>query len=321
MAALVGVSLLLARRRFPWRLALGFAVPVVPWLVFAELYFGSILPTPLAAKRGFSEAPEYLHRVFFEHKAAFKRLIALYAPGEFLRAGLSYLYLVPVLAGAVAAVLRDRRWAVLGVYPFLHVGVYAAIGADPGFTWHYYVASPVLYLFFAAGACEILRLAARPLAARLRRWPRWAPAAITAIALVPLLLHTTRQMRHRYRLDPHTAQLFEIGGWLRDHYPEDTSLLQPAIGILGWVTGFRMIDHAGLVTPGLYFFHDRRATPVDEVLARFEPDLVLVAAASPADPGASGYRRVRDFEGPWSFTLYERRGITAESRPEIREPP
>lgn len=307
MAALVGASLLFEKRRLPWRLVLGFALPVVPWLVFAQLYFGSIVPTPLAAKQGFYDAPSYLHRVFFEHKAAFKRLIALYAPGEFLRAGLSYLFLVPVLAGAAAAALRDRRWAVLAAYPFLHVGIYAAIGPDPGFTWHYYVASPVLFLFFTAGAYELLRLVARPLFERARRWPRWLPAALAAAVLVPLVVHSAREMRHRYRLDPGTAQLFEIGAWLRGHYGADTSLLQPAIGVLGWVTGFRMIDHAGLVTPGLHFYDDRHATAMPEVLSRFAPDLVLLSAASPADVTRLGYRPVKVFRGPWTFTLYERR--------------
>jgi len=310
MAALVGAALLVGRRRFPWRLTLGFAVPALPWLVFAQLYFGSILPNALGAKEGFVDAGSYLHRVFFEYKAAFKNLVGLYTPVELLRAGISYVFLVPVVAGVAAAARRDRRFVLLGVYPVLHVLVYALIGPDPGFTWHYYVLNPTLYLFFAVGVYDVLRWMAKPVGERLApRFPapvRYAPAAVLVVALMPLLVHGARQMGHRYQPDPHTAQLFEVAAWLKARYGEETTLLQPAIGIIGYETNFRMIDHAGLVTPGLRFFNDADATPMGEVLRRFEPDLVLASAASPADVAAFGYRPVKAFAGPWTFTLYER---------------
>ena len=114
-------------------------------------------------------------------------------------------------------------------------------------------------------------------------------------------LHGATQGQHV----PH-GQLQEIGGWLRDRYGPETSLLQPAIGVLGYVSGLRMIDHAGLVTPGLYFFDDGRCTPMDEVLARYDPDLILLSDASRADVAAFGYRLVRRFEGYFTYSLYER---------------
>ncbi len=310
MAALIGVGLLLERRSFPWRLTLGFAVPVIPWLVFAQLYFGSILPNPLGAKEGASTTLAYLLRVFFEYKAAFKNWIGLYTSVELFKAGLSYLYLVPVVAGAVAAAVRDKRWALLGLYPFLHVLTYAAIGSDPGFTWHYYVLNPTFYLFFVVGVYEIggaaLTFVRQRVELTLPAQARHGPAILLVLVLLPVLVHLLRGLQHRHRMGPHTEQLHTIGGWLRDHYGAETSLLQPAIGVLGWESGLRLIDHAGLVTPGLYFFDDAHCTPMVEVLGRFDPDLILLSDASRADVTVFGYRLVRRFEGFLTYSLYQR---------------
>ena len=309
-AALIGTGLLIEKKRFPWRLVTGFAVPVAPWLVFAQLYFGSIVPNPLAAKKGYHEFFGYLHYVFFYYKATFKKVIGLYAPIELLKAGLSYLYLVPVLLAVARATLADRRWLLLGVYPFLHVAVYAAIGSDSGFTWHYYVLNPTFFMFFAIGVYEIARALLSPLGRRLAprfpALPRLAPVVLALAAVLPLAGHAVRQMGHRYETDPHTRQLFAMAAWMKERYDPETTLLQPAIGILGYVTGFRMIDHAGLVTPGLYFFDDEHCTPMDEVLARFQPDLILLSAASRADVAAHGYQLVKVFAEPYKYSLFER---------------
>ncbi len=54
---------------------------------------------------------------------------------------------------AAGAALLGRDPAAFGCwrsYPFLHLGVYAAIGSDPGFGWHLYLLGPFLLIFGAA---------------------------------------------------------------------------------------------------------------------------------------------------------------------------
>ena len=97
-----------------------------------------------------------------------------------------------------------------------------------------------------------------------------------------------------------------MGDWLRAEYPPQTSVLQPAIGILGWRSGLRLVDHAGLVTPGLYFYDDVHCTPLDEVVARQRPDLILQSPWAQSDPEALGYVAVHRFEKPFAYVLYER---------------
>src|SRR6185369_5319954 len=48
------------RRRVPWREGLCALGLVLPWLLFAQLYFGSVFPNTLAAKTGEMKTVEYM---------------------------------------------------------------------------------------------------------------------------------------------------------------------------------------------------------------------------------------------------------------------
>lgn len=312
LALLVGLERLARDRRPPIALTVAFFVVVTPWLLFAQLYFGSILPQPLAAKDGYLGAFEYLRHVHEFYRDTFARVLGALLPGD-LGLGRGALVVPWIgLGGAVAAVASDRRFLVPALYPALHVATYAALGSDPGFTWHYYLLNPLGFLFVALGFEEIARvgwrIARRLLGDRLPADRLARPLAWIAVALVtvPLLAHLDRQMRHRYRPDPLTVQLTSMGTWLREHYPPETSILHPAIGILGWESRLRIVDHAGLVTPGLYFYDDLRATPLEEVVSVHSPDLILLSQWSQEDPSGLGYEVIQVFEAPFVYKIYGR---------------
>ena len=61
MVATLFVLLWIANRRIPWRIYLTAAVVVTPWLLFAQVYFGSVLPNTLGAKTDSVAAPDYLY--------------------------------------------------------------------------------------------------------------------------------------------------------------------------------------------------------------------------------------------------------------------
>ncbi len=312
LALLLGICWWVWTRSIPAKMVAGFAFPTVPWIVFAWSYFGTIVPNPLAAKQGYTNLEIYLKYVFFIHKGAFRQLVMQFIPVEWIAAGLSYLAFLVVFLGVWAAARRDWRYAALAGYPLAHIVVYAFIGSDPFFTWHFYFATPLLFFFFAVGAEVLLRGVGGLLMRWIPRLPRaaarWAGPATVVFAMTLAWLAILPHAAHRYEMDSHTRQRYEISAWLEERYPLETSLLQPAIGIFGYETGFRMIDHAGLVTPGLYFHTDSDASPMGEITDRFSPDLILVSQYCPEDVAGFGYEHVRDFEGesPYIYSLYER---------------
>ena len=306
LALLLGLGAMIRERALPWRLTLGFFLVVTPWLLFAQLYFGSILPQPLAAKESYFSLGAYLGQVYGQWRETTRAICAVFSRID--RANHLVAISFPLVVAAGAALLgRDPRWRWWLLYPFLHLGIYAAIGSDPGFTWHLYLLGPFFLLFGASLASVVADLLRRRW---LARWPERALTSLLVVGLlVPLSWHLFQQARYRFEPDPHTRQLQEMATWLAANYPPQTSLLQPSIGILGYESGLRMIDHAGLVTPGLYFWNDSACTPLAEVFTRFAPDLVLASPwtrTSAAEMAAAGYAPAHEFAEPFHYTLFAR---------------
>ncbi|MCP3959754.1 MAG: hypothetical protein GY719_18050 [bacterium] len=310
MALLIGLALLAERRKPPWRLAVAFFAVVTPWLLFSTVYFGSIVPSPLAAKKDYYPALGYVRQVFDYYREYFSALAGVFVPAEAVRSAISWLFPAFAFAGCLSLVKASRDYLVLILSGALLVVVYAALGPDPGFRWHYYMLNPVLTMLFLVGVYEVMRFGlwrGLPLLgaggeARARSIPRVAFAVLLVWSVVTLF----GRLDHRYKPDPHTRQLYSIAAWLDERYPDETSLLQPSIGILGYETNLRMIDHAGLVTPGLYYYDGIVHTPMAQVLDRHRPDLVLVPEGADGVLAEHGYRLEARFHDPHTYLLYER---------------
>lgn len=317
LAALVGLERWLRQGRFPWRMTQVFFLVVLPWLVFAQLYFGSILPQPLRAKQGFAAPAQYFETLYGYYRQTFERLLLAYSPST--RAAIWGSFGLPaVLALGVFSSLRtNSRFWVFWLYPALHVGVYGALGSDPNFTWHHYLLNPFGFAAVALAIDEgvrwILRWTDRRSGSRRsfggpnRR--RRGASAVLFLACLPLMLHLSRRVTHEHRPDDLTRQLHLMGDWLKAEYPSHASVLQPAIGILGWRSDLRLIDHAGLVTPGLYFYNDQQCTPLDRVVTLYRPDLILQSPWSAYDAADLGYRPVHRFQDPFAYVVFERPGL------------
>ncbi len=308
LALLIGLALLIERRKPPIRLTAAFFAVVTPWLLFSWLYFGSILPQALGAKKDYYPALGYVRQVFDYYREYFAALAGLFIPSAGIQAAASWLFPPVCLAGAAALVAKARDWIVLIAFAALQVLTYAALGPDPGFRWHYYLLNPVLTMLFLAGLYEAGTFAVKliPPARRRPRTMRALPALVLIAALALAIWNLHRRLGYVYRLGPHATQMFEIADWLNARYDDDTSLLQPSIGILGYATRLRFIDHAGLITPGLYYYDGSSHTPMMEVLRRFRPDLALVPEGSDQVLRRQGYLRIAVFEDPATYLLYKR---------------
>ena len=312
LAGLLGLAAWQRERAFPWRTTLAFFAVAAPWLLFAQLYFGSILPQPLAAKESYFTTTAYLGRFYDLWREDFRSICQVFSRIDIGNHLVAISFPLWLAAGAFLLARRGRRFLVPAIYPLLHLAVYAGLGPDPAFNWHVYLLGPFSLLFGACLIGELLAFLRERLPPRLQaRLPEKLTANLLVLALLgPLAWHLYHQAAYRYQPDPHTQQLRDMGRWIGERYPPSTSLMQPSIGLLGYESNLYMVDHAGLVTPGLYFWNDQQCTPVPEVLERFHPDLVLLSPwseAHAAEMVAAGYAPVHTFE-PYSYTIYQRAG-------------
>lgn len=317
-------------RRLPVRQATAALLTVAPWLLFATIYFGSPFTATLAAKRGgghlFDGFFPYLRHVGGVYGDAASSLVAAYvSPSNTEWFTAAWLVLgVSLPLGALAIVRRDSRaWPVIG-FPALVLCGLAAIGAWPMFTWHYYPLSTAGAITLAFGAHAVSEWCFRG-DTEWRRTEREASRSAAArpvvclgltLLAVPLLNDTREQINYAFRdvVNEKTHSLEALGRELAARFDEDTSVLVDEIGFIGWHSRLRIVDQAGLVTPGLRYDVTR-----EEAVKRHKPDLMLLHVDAPERHGGRdgegfpfGYELVEEFDffDSWRYRLYKRPGFS-----------
>ena len=313
----------LRRREAPIRQALAALAVALPWLLFAFAYYGDVLPKTLGAKEGESIVSPwcYLDLVREIYSEAGKSLLAAYSP-SLAQTIAGPLLLTALLVVGATALLRRRAalWPLIA-FPIGALFGYAAIGSLPGYTWHYYTLN-ILGAFLLAlgvhaslvGTGRLCQQAAELLPPNLRIGPQRPLAAflLTAIPILaltlPVLRNTSQQIGHRVEPTARQQGLEDMGRWLGERYEPGTSVLVREIGHVGWVSGLRIVDRGGLVTPGLRYDVPRRVAAL-----KFLPDLLLLRADNygvqdPREgagfPSNLGYEQVDDFDHGQEWSLH-----------------
>ncbi len=233
------------------RLLFGAVPPLViygGWLLFARVYFGTFLPQTLSAKAagaggtGFS-IDDLRREIEIIGATDGALLIAMVLAAVF-----GFRRLLPVrMLGQ-----RLLPWAWVFALPALYV----ARGV-PVISRYLLPLLPIL-AWLAWRTIEIA-FAGEPVEPR-RRSPAIALSLLLALAVI-----AQNGYVYRTRVLPHVREfsagmqngLVKWGKWFRVHTPRSSVIATPDIGAIGYFSDRRVIDLAGLVTPGMIPILDR----------------------------------------------------------------
>lgn len=248
LAALVlGLSLLLTRRRFPARETLVLAAILLPFLLASWAYYGTPLPGTMASKVAQTRSGNW--GTF--GRGCLNALLALIPTGQ--KAGgnvpmpFAALFLAAALLG-LAAVWRFRFWLPLLAWSVLFALVYH-LAHLPFYHWYLIPVALALCLLAACALAALAELAAL-------RW-REKSRLVYGVALLliaPLLLAQIPGARVRAlgaERSPVRLAYSRVGDWLALHSPPNASVGYIEIGFLGYTSHRTMIDPLGLVNPGV----------------------------------------------------------------------
>jgi hypothetical protein len=223
------------QRPMPWSAILLGLLIVLPWLMFAQTYFGSPVSATLAAKQhqgSLAISQRFAPRLLEMARAYW------HWPYSF-EAGLA-------AAGLAFAVGWARRWGPLLSWTALYFLAYTALGVS-GYFWYY---APLVPGFFAA-----VGLGLEGLTALLRRGrPRWGRAGL-ALGMTVLVILGAAQVRDALRLrhsKDNRLQIYRaIGDWLEANTPPEARIGALEVGLIGYFARRPMVDFAGLIQPAV----------------------------------------------------------------------
>jgi len=288
-----GIVMLLVCGRRPGstlRYGLLFCGVFAPWALFAQLYFGSVLPHSMLAKLaiGAPVAPlgdldtvaEYL-RWFLGAAGIQARPIA--------RGTDSMIALIAILALALTGFasvlkkpLRPALFAVAFFPPLLGAAYF--VGHTPRiFPWYLIPPLWCVSILVVIGAVQVWAAARDRFGSR--RIRRLALALYLGSLLLAMLLHLTtaglRQLDHQRSMQVYENGLRRrVGEWLAANTPEGATVATEAIGYQGYYSKRRIVDLAGLtsreVLSAARESRGNSAVTFHRVLKRTRPDYIVL---------------------------------------------
>ena len=282
-----GGPLVVRLRRLPWTEAAIFAAFLIPWVVFASIYFGSPLPQSVQAKvhayqlgkfSALIRLLQHLSTPFFEHEILGRLWPAVGVP----------LYLVLYLVGGLRQVRRVDRSLPHVVYPLAYVLVFSV--ANP-LIFRWYLAPPLPFYFL--GILVGLGAVLTDLAQRIgrERMGAWAVGLVTVLLLLSSLNAYTLHPDHGPDRPAPEMAWFKLellyqraAEWVRPRLEAGDLVAAGDIGAVGWFTGARILDTVGLISPEALPYYP------------LNPSLLVINYAMAPD-------LIRDFQPEYIITL------------------
>lgn len=239
---------------------------IIPWLAYSYMTFGSIFPASFFAKVG----QGWNQNFGGAEIGSFARGFLLLANSAFNE---NVLFIaVPLFAVfGLFSTLRNRvPWWPLLVWTATYVGGYIALGV-PRFNWYYPPLVPALGLLTAEGIEVVSRSISQRLDLSGRR------AVITALLSVLCLVPNADWLvnSQRTEMGVQSATYVEVGRWLREHTPSDSSVAMIEIGIIGYYSDRTIVDTMGLVSPDMLGHLEGWLQTLQFAINHYWPDYVV----------------------------------------------
>jgi len=323
-------------RRLSWQDLLCALLIVLPWTLFASLYFGSPIPVSLIAKMTAYGQGGRVSLTSFPPIAVNREIFSSqFVQGGFQKA-LSLLALLgmgTILAAVRSGILQRKDGknapcpssSALGLLA-LPVGwmllYYGAMLTSrvPAFGWYFLPPWPLVMALAALGADTLSArlLHSRPTFASSLRFFLFSVALLACTAVLGLLHLPSIVREIALRQEQDDALRLPIGLWLRENaQPHERVLLEP-IGYIGYYSRLPVLDSIGLVSPEVLPSY-RTLNPLADMIARLHPEWLCLRdwEAAPLVPHAGTisngqYLLAHTFRGSSAatvFLLYHRRDL------------
>lgn len=281
------------RRTVPWREAGIILATLLPWFVFAVLYFGSPVPSSMVAKQQHIKSAGSFWMIRFLINSPFELL------------------LMPILIFFGTLLSHSNRPAMktmpITLWLLTYVSAYTASGLD-AYDWYNVPPIPILYLLFGVAIAQV----AKRIGFAKERNMHLVILALFAFSLA-------YQVKYDFALIPDFRKQaiavegtrVKVGEWLRDNTLSDAVIATDGIGHIGYFSGRYIVDLAGLVTP--YAVGKDYIDTLDHFEADYAVSVIKKDERHPfrAEEFLSRYELVREWAGSQEYVgahvLFRRR--------------
>lgn len=264
-ALVLGLLVIYNCFRSPRQIAKYLAIPVIilgPWLIFAQFYFGSVIPNSALGK------------------------LALYSRWGTMPLWDTIVYLMAwhnpfgwvMTIGAIGGAYwldRKQNFGRLEVIWLLAMFLFYITSGSRIFFWYIVPIYPVYILV----ACACLPLLADYFKFRAARLDRWRWFVIGAVAIVLMAVGYRSVQYYRPLQVAFITMHKSIGEYLLVHAGPNDLVAAEDIGYMGYYSGCRILDRDGLISPQAIPFN--RSGDYFGLIKKYNPDWVVASTDNP----------------------------------------
>ena len=272
-------------KKLPWREFIVFVVIVAPWFIFSYFYFDSLFPTSLSAKKGHAPFFDYfIDTLFFLARYCDRYTFYLFSfvsgklapllPAAYVSSkqasqySLLLLYLPLMLFGIVYHIKNSGTYKFLRllffIYPLLMILALSFIAPPPTHRWH--LTSAINFALIG----QLLLLTTPLLSVIKKKSASYSrntlfTTSVTVLLVFYVLFFFLSNVNDFYIMSRNADKSFwlgarfhnykNIGLFLRDTVSDEDSVFAVEVGTIGYYSRKKMIDGAGLISPGYDRFH------------------------------------------------------------------
>jgi len=274
----LGLHFLISNRSIPWRMGIGFVIPIALWMAYSIQAFGSFLPDTLSVKMAQGRSgywPSFwkgLTDLFWRYIGDLDRFITVMVVYRVL----VVLFVVGFIWLAYKSIYSPwamlNSWGLLLAWPVLHGLTYILLLKVPYYHWYYVPILLGIMIFVGLGVQALADLIKTITSAWQGR--AWLGTAVALGFIIPMIAAGFYKATHNrlFTQAPYTYP--EVGRWLAEHLSANSSLGYLEVGYIGYYSRLQIIDPMGLVTPGV--LPSIEAGDLAFAYRQYLPDYILV---------------------------------------------
>ena len=241
------------------------AAIMLVWLIFAYLTFGSIFPNSFFAKMGQS-----YNEGFGGIEGSFGTGIWLLAQQAYATNHLFIIFPLFIILGIVAVIKDKDKWWPLLLWTVTYLASYIILGVLR-FNWYYAPLMPALALLTAKGIEQMAKL----ISMRLKMETKQAAWTLFFVVLCLIPMVDWLAQYRRTEMGIHSSTYVDVGNWLKENTPPESSVAMIEIGIIGYYGDRTTVDTMGLVSPEMIGHLESWQQTLQYAVNYYWPDYVV----------------------------------------------
>jgi hypothetical protein len=247
-----------------------FSIFILPWLVFATVYFGSPVSNSATAK-----SITYAHYpVWAFSLTMFKQLTSR------LHLIISLPFMLATISSIFYVLIWKKKYQVVAIWTILYIAFFSLTGA-PMHGWYFAPLLPAIVFQLFVSLADLLDWASRKITPQKSKLLNPSLIILTVMALfVGIFLINSRAAELRENWQAFDEEIVEpIADYLSKYGKEGDVLSLETFGSVGWFTDFPILDRGGLVSPEVVPLN-RKVSGVNsiDIIHHFKPRFVVTWA-------------------------------------------